>query len=63
MNRPTSRTRGKPRGISKINAAKTHCDHGHPFEPPHLYVWHDRHGGRHRHCRTCNINRRQGKAS
>lgn len=53
-------------GISAINARKTHCTQGHPFDLFNTYV---RSNGR-RHCRTCDrlryqsdhIERRKGSA-
>jgi hypothetical protein len=35
--------------VSAINARKTHCDHGHPFDAGNTYI---RPAG-HRDCRTC----------
>lgn len=32
------------------NAAKTHCDNGHPFDEDNTYIYPN---GRHRECRTC----------
>jgi hypothetical protein len=42
-----NRLRG--RSMPALNAAKTHCKHGHPFDAANTYV--DKHG--HRDCRTC----------
>jgi hypothetical protein len=38
-----------PTGVAALNAAKTHCCHGHPFSPDNTYV--NPKGGR--ECRTC----------
>ena len=32
---------------------KTHCPAGHEFTDENVYVWTDRHGRCHRHCRAC----------
>lgn len=37
-------------GPTAVNAAKTHCKHGHPFDEQNTY--HVPRGG-HRHCRAC----------
>lgn len=37
---------------AKINAAKTHCPHGHPYSGDNLYVYNGR-----RECRECRRNR------
>ena len=37
-----------------VNASKTHCSNGHPFDDENTYVRRDRAG---RNCRTCNIER------
>lgn len=42
-----------PNGIIAINAAKTHCIHGHEFTPENTIVYAD---GRKRGCRTCRAN-------
>lgn len=43
------------RGISSssINAAKTHCDHGHEFNPDNTYLHPGRSGRMKRYCREC----------
>ena len=38
-------------GASAVNARKTHCIHGHPFDEANTYVPAD---GSRRQCRTCN---------
>lgn len=48
----------KPRGQSKINAAKTACKYGHRLdgENVHLVARPDRgEGVEHRHCRECHL--------
>lgn len=42
-----------PRGVCRINAAKTECDHGHPFNEQNTYRYIDRCGRVHRFCRPC----------
>jgi hypothetical protein len=44
-------------GPCQINAAKTECDHGHPFDDCNTYRWIDKRGRMHRFCRRCNIDR------
>lgn len=38
-------------GPAAMNAVKTHCIRGHPFEGRNLYLWRG-----HRLCRTCQVN-------
>ena len=47
---PRQRT---PTGFAAINAAKTHCCHGHSLDDAYIYV--DPGGGRHRMCRHCRL--------
>ena len=56
MTAPTGSSRpvGKPRGVSKINAAKEVCDRGHPFDAANTFCWVDANGYQHRQCRACN---------
>lgn len=56
----TNRVNGL-RGVSPcaVNAAKTHCVNGHPFDAQHTYFRKDRPGRR--QCRTCSNNARQAK--
>jgi hypothetical protein len=48
---PVTRSENFRRGIGPwaVNARRTHCKHGHPLEPPHLYIRKD---GK-RMCKTC----------
>ena len=41
-----------PNARARVNAAKTHCDRGHPFNERNTY-WPRRGQRRERHCRTC----------
>jgi hypothetical protein len=43
--------------VTTLNAAKTHCLRGHPFDTANTYL----HDGK-RHCRTCRRNRRHCSA-
>lgn len=58
MTTPSPRVCGKPRGISKINAAKTHCDHGHLFDQQNTYLYLNYRGYRFRQCRQCKRDRK-----
>lgn len=42
-------------GASALNARKTHCVHGHPFDEENTHVWNGN-----RICRTCARNRARG---
>lgn len=35
--------------VWKVNAEKTHCPHGHPYDEANTYTWHGS-----RSCKTCN---------
>lgn len=37
-------------GLPALNARKTHCDNGHPFDEVNTYIY----KGYQRHCRACN---------
>lgn len=41
------------RGVAAVNAAKTHCDHGHEFTPANTQVTVKRNGRPRRYCREC----------
>lgn len=50
---PASRSLNLARGqagrwLAAVQAAKTHCPQGHPYDEANTYWW-----GKHRHCRTC----------
>lgn len=46
---------GRPAyGPAKINADKTACDRGHPFDEANTHHWTDSDGYQHRQCRACN---------
>jgi hypothetical protein len=46
--------KGRMAGTGGINAAKTHCKHGHPFDARNTYVAKNRGGqGTRRDCRAC----------
>lgn len=40
-------------GFAAINAAKTHCKYGHPYDEANTFIYKGRDGRATRHCRTC----------
>lgn len=49
---PETNARRAVGSVTMQNAAKTHCDNGHPFDEDNTYVWADGY----RRCRKCNAN-------
>jgi hypothetical protein len=37
----------------RYEADKTHCPQGHAYDADNTYIYKDKKGGAHRHCRTC----------
>lgn len=56
---PRENTMRSPIALGAINAAKTHCPHGHPYDEANTYVYRRR-GTTTRTCRTC-LRRYQAK--
>lgn len=56
---PVTGTENKRRSdsLATLNAAKTHCKRGHPFDEANTWMSHD--GAR--HCRTCNRDRARAR--
>lgn len=40
-------------GPTAVNAAKTHCPQGHPYDETNTFTWRRPSGGIHRRCRQC----------
>ena len=51
------RRRRPTTGICLLNAQKTECDRGHPFDAANTKRWEDRDGYWHRQCIACNRDR------